>query len=257
MEKNLPAWRKWVIPAVCLCLVLAIALLVIFRQPPTAPNSADSPGLGPPSLTVDDVNYIVSPYPTVFDALPEGFTLAGEADIWGTSDCPYYTNPNVPEWVYVYEEVTTDGTLDEYGVLNKTEPHGAYVRYVHNRLRGKDLICYQGEYYISMWSAEFYGDFPDVTQDYWNEMLNTYDIRIEGSVPEGFVSAGIAEFSGHDTIPRGALASNEGEYEIFVNPSEPNVVLAPTQWHSAPVDEGGEVSHSGFNVYIRYDCPFD
>ena len=26
-------------------------------------------------------------------------------------------------------------------------------------------------------------------------------------------------------------------------------------WHTAPVGENGETNHSGFNIYIRYDCP--
>ena len=129
------------------------------------------------------------------------------------------------------------------------------MRYVDIRLRGKDIVCYNGEYYISMWSAESTGDSPDVSNEYFDTMEGIYGIRIEGDAPDGFVSAGIAEFSGHDTIPRGALTSNEGAYEVYVNPNEPDVILVSTQWHTAPVGENGEKDHSGFNVYIRYNCP--
>lgn len=249
-------WLKWGALAACLCLIFALALPIMLRQSPESPGESISPGIGPPSLTVSGVRYYVSSYPGISETLPDGFVHTGDATVGGNDPCPYYTNPDIPEWVYVYQEVTTDGTLDEYGVLNKTQPHNAYVLYVHERLRGKDLICYQGTYYISMWSAESYGSYPDVTHEYWNEMLSTYDIRMEGNVPDGFISAGIAKFSGYDTIPRGDLVSNTGDDEVFVNPNDPNVVLVATRWYSAPVGEGGETSHSGFNVYIRYDCPF-
>ena len=254
-RKALPDWKKWGALAACLCLVLATTLSVIFFQFPESPSDTISVGDGPPSFVVNGVNYVVSPHPAVSETLPEGFALAGEANVGGLEDCPYYTNPNVPEWVFVYHEVTADGTLDEHGVLNRTEPHGAYVRYVHGRLRGRDLVCYNGAYYISMWSAYTYGDHPDVTHEYYDKMERSYGIRIEGEAPKGFISVGVAEFSGHDTIPRGDLVCNMGAYEIFANPGEPDVVLVTTRWYSTPIGEGGETSHTGFDVYIRYDCP--
>ena len=106
-----------------------------------------------------------------------------------------------------------------------------------------------------MWSAQDYGSAPDVSHEYYDKMENTYGIRIEGDAPAGFASVGIAEFSGNDTIPRGMLVSNEGAYEVYADPNKPDVVLVATKWHTAPVGENGETSHSGFNVYIRYDCP--
>lgn len=110
-------------------------------------------------------------------------------------------------------------------------------------------------YYISMWSADTYGSFSDVTFEYYSQMESSYGIRIEGSPPAEFVFAGITEFSGHDTIPRGNLVSNEGAFEIYMHPQNPDVILAATTWYTAPVGENGETYHTGFNVYIRYDCP--
>lgn len=251
-----PVWVKWGAMAACLCLVVALAIPTVFHQPAESPNDTMDPGDGPSSLVVNGVNYLISSHLAVSDELPDGFVHAGEASVGGFVGCPYFTNPDVPEWVYVYQEVMTDGTIDASGTLNRTDPHNAYVRYVDVRLRGKDLVCYNDEYYISMWSAEDYGNFPDVSSEYYNTMKSTYGIRIEGDAPEGFVSAGIAEFSGHDTVPHGALASNDGAYEVYVNPSNPDVILVATQWHTAPVGENGETNHSGFNVFIRYDCPF-
>lgn len=123
------------------------------------------------------------------------------------------------------------------------------------RIRGKDIVCYNGNYYISLWSADSYGNYPDVSSDYYNKMESTYGIRIEGEALDGFVSAGIAEFSGHDTIPSGTLASNESASEVYVNFNDPDVILVSTRWYTAPVGENGETNHSGYNVYIHYDCP--
>ena len=254
-SKKKPAWLKWGAIAACLCLVVSIAIPVLFQQSPDTPHDTMDPSDGPSSLVVNGVSYLISSHLAVSNDLPDGFVHAGEASVGGFENCPYYTNPDMLEWVYVYHEVSTDGKVDATGTLNRTEPHNAYVRYVDERLRGKDLVCYNGEYYISMWSAQDYGSTPDVSHEYYDKMESTYGVRIEGDAPDGFISVGIAEFSGNDTIPRGALASNEGTYEVYANPSNPDVVLVATKWHTAPVGENGETSHSGFNVYIRYDCP--
>lgn len=147
-KKKRPSWLKWGAMAACLCLVLACAIPTIFRAPVDSPN--DTMGTGPAGLVVNDIQYLISSHVSVSDELPSGFSYAGETDVGGFENCPYYTNPDIPEWVYVYQEVTTDGTVDETGALTRTDPHGAYARYVDRRLRGKDLVCYRGEYYISM-----------------------------------------------------------------------------------------------------------
>ena len=255
-SKKKPVWLKWGAIAACLCLVVSIAIPVLFQQSPDTPHDTMDPSDGPSSLVVNGVSYLISSHLAVSNDLPDGFVHAGEASVGGFENCPYYTNPDMPEWIYVYHEVSTDGNVDATGTLNRTEPHNAYVRYVDERLRGKDLVCYNGEYYISMWSAQDYGSTPDVSHEYYDKMESTYGIRIEGDAPVGFASVGIAEFSGNDTIPRGMLVSNEGAYEVYADSNNPDVVLVATKWHTAPVGENGETSHSGFNVYIRYDCPW-
>ena len=255
--KNI-GWLKWGAMVACLCVVVALAIPTVFYEPAETPQDTVEPGAdstGPAGLTVNGIKYLISSHVSVTDELPDGFLYAGETDVGGFESCPYYTNPNMPEWVYVSQEVRTDGTVDSTGTLNRTDPHDAYVRYVDIRLRGKDLVCYNGEYYISMWSASSYGEYPDVNNEYFGSMESTYGIRIEGDTPNGFVSAGIAEFSGKDTIPRGALVSNVGAHEVHVNPNEPDVVLVPTYWHTHTKEEGKETRHEGYNIYIRYDCP--
>lgn len=254
-----PSWVKWGAAAACLCLVV-LAAMTFFQSsgtPQEGVDQADPSGDGPPHFVIDDIAYIISPHLSVTEELPEGFVPAGNISIIdGFEDCPYYLNPDMPEWVYVYHEVRTDGTVDAAGTLTSTTPHNAYVRYVDERLRGRDLICHNGKYYISMWSAESFGDHPDVTEEYYDEMYALYGLRIEGAAPDGFVLAGTAEFTGYDTVPAGTLASNTEAAEVYYNPDDPAAVLVQTHWFTATAEESGETRHDGFNVYILYDCPF-
>lgn len=258
-KKRRPVWIKWGALAACLCIVMAIVIPSVFHRTPESPQDTSDPGAsstGPAGFVVNGMQYLISPHLSISKELPDGFSYAGETDVGGFEDCPYYTNPNIPEWVYVSQEVITDGTIDASGTLNRTEPHIAYVRYVDIRLRGRDIVCYNGDYYISMWSVYPSGEHADVSYEYYEKMENLYGIRIEGEAPDGFVSVGTAAFSGYDTIPCGILACNDGPYEIFANPEDTDVLLASTQWYTAPVGENGETHHTGFNIYIKYDCPF-
>jgi len=249
------AWLRWAPIAACICILISLPILIFYpAETPQDTMAPSSPGDGPPNLVKDGIVYYISSYLSVTEELPEGFVYAGEADVGGFENCPYYVNPEMPEWIYVCQEVRTDGTVDATGTMNPAEPHDAYVRYVDELLRGRDLVCYNGMYYISLWSAKPYGNNPDVTNEYYDAMQARYGIRVEGEAPEGFVCAGVAEFTGYDTVPRGTLASNQGADEIYVNPDEPDILLVSTQWYTAP-QENGETRHEGFDVYIRYDCP--
>jgi hypothetical protein len=244
-------WPKFAAVAACLCLVIGFA--AYRANNPSSPASED--GDGPSQLVVNGCRFVISPYLANSDELPEGFAYAGEADVGGYEDRPYYVSQDRPEWVYVYQEIATDGAVDDSGTLNPTEPHMAYVRYVDYRIRGKALACYDGSYYIALWNANCYGDTPDVDEEYFDAMESAYGYRVEGDAPEGFYSVGTAEFSGYDTVPRGGLASNQGQLEVFADPDAPEVLLVRAHWYTATAEENGETRHDGFNVYIRYDCP--
>lgn len=248
-QKPRRARGKWLALAACLCLAAALTIPFLHRAPQT-PRCADADG--PQHFTVDGRTYIISPHLSVSDTLPDGFALAGTTDVeGGFENCPYYENPDVPEWIYVYQEVRTDGTVDETGTLTATPPHNAYARYVDARLRGRNLICYHGEYYISMWTASV---GTDITQEEHDAADARYGNRIEGGAPEGFVLAGTADFTGDDTIPTGALATNAAAADVYYSPADPDVLLLQTHWFTAP-DETGETEHTGFDVYIRCNFP--
>lgn len=248
-------WIKWAAIAASLCVAMGFAFVAEYYFSPEEPVESE-PGDGPSDLYVNGIRYFISSYLSVSDELPEGFEYAGETQIGGFENCPYYVNPDIPEWVYVYHEVRTDGTVDAFGTLNRTEPHNAYVRYVDERLRGKGIVCVEGDYYISMWSASLY-DYPDVSLEFYKQIESTYGVRIEGEPPEGFAFIGTTEFSGYDTVPRGKLSSNEGKFDIYANPDDPEVIFVSTFWHTHTAEEKTETRHEGFNVYIKYDCPFE
>ena len=242
-------WIPWAAAAACLCLL--IAAIPVFSLKPSTPQEGTTDYGGPPRVAVNGRTYVISPYLANAEELPDGFTYAGTTDVDnGFEDCAYYTNPDIPEWIYVYQEVRTDGTVDETGTLVSTPPHNAYTRYVDERLRGKKLVCFDGNYYISMWSAWYSGEDPDVIEAYYEKIYEQYGIQIEGAVPDGFTLAGTAAFSGDDTVPKGTLASNEGEVEVYYDASNPEVILVEAHWFTV------QGAHDGFDVYILYDCPF-
>ena len=247
--------KRLLTAAACICILAVIPILA--TEPEIPQHETADPGEIAPNITgFDGRKFFISSYAdAISNELPEGFEYAGETDVSGFENIPYYTNPEAPEWIYVYHEVRTNGAVDSTGTIIPAEPHNAYVRYVDERIRGAHLLFIDGNHYISMWSAQDYGSFPDVSHEYYEKMETTYGIRIEGDVPNGFTSIGIAEFSGNDTIPRGMLSSNVGAYEIYADPSNPDVILVATTWHTAPVGETGETNHFGFNIFIRYDCP--
>ena len=122
-QKPRRARGKWLALAACLCLAAALTIPFLHRAPQT-PRCADADG--PQHFTVDGRTYIISPHLSVSDTLPDGFALAGTTDVeGGFENCPYYENPDVPEWIYVYQEVRTDGTVDETGTLTAPPPHTA------------------------------------------------------------------------------------------------------------------------------------
>lgn len=246
---------KWGVIAACLCLVI-VAVPFALHTPVEQKEAVTTETEGSPYFVIDNRKFLISSHLSVSDVLPEGFVKAGHLDVVGDfQNCPYYVNPDFPEWIYVYHEVRTDGTVDETGTLRTTPPHDAYVRYVDERLRGKDLICYRGKYYISMWTASTGSDHPDVTQEYFDQVNGLYGKRIEGVLPDGFVLAGATTFTGNDTLPTGALASNTSAAPVYYNPDDATVLLKETHWFTATAEEKVETQHNGYCVYMLYDCP--
>lgn len=239
-KKEKHHWMKWGTLAACICLVLIS--LPAFLQHSDSPDKGHIDESISPHIVLDNRTFLASPHLNDSELLPNGFEKAGSITTSdGFENCPYYLNPSIPEWVYVYQKTGTNEEDDE-----------TFVRYVDERLYCRDLIFYNGLYYISMWSAE---PSKDVTEDDYQQMSEQYGVRIEGSLPEKFVFAGEAEFTGKDTIPKGMLASNHEAGDIYYHPEHPEVLLMKTHWFTFGGDDG-EIRHNGYDVYIQYDCPF-
>lgn len=234
------------------CLLLTAVFLFMNAGEQRQDDGDDYDYCGPPHFEAGEITYVDSGYgDAVTEELPDGFVKAGTVSFpGGYQNCSYYLNPDVPEWAYVYLIVHTDGTVDETGSLVYTPLHHAYARFVDERLRGNDFICYNGTYYMYMHVAEWYGDDPDVSREDYERIDSQYGILVEGAVPEGFVYAGRTAFTGHDTIPTGSLASNREEAGVYYDPDDPAVILFGN--HGYVLDENGHTQHDGFDVYIRY-----
>ena len=254
-----PKRQKWYAAVACLCIAACIILPIMIHNLSSPPPSTVTPQPNTPSPTpptpsntkeerpytmIDGKKYYTSSNDPLTMELPDGFTAAGEfvrqmfnGSFYYNETYYYFTNPDIPEWVYI-----------------KKASLNSYYRVVDSRLFGKDLICYNGEYYISMWNVNYFNDDRDVTREYYDEMYSRYGVRIEGDLPDGFVLAGEAVYSGSDTVPTGTLASNEKEEKVYYSPNDPNVLLMETKWTVSPAT--GKMNREGFDVYIRYDCPF-
>ena len=214
----------------------------------TDPAEKPADAAMPPSVTHEGVHYIISSRMALSESCPEGFVYGGESEFGGC-----YVNPNLPEWVYVHQEVSTSGRVDSSGTLERTEPHMAYVRYVDARIRGRDFVSIDDVVYISLWSARLYGSAPDISRESYDAAIQRWDVRVEaGQAPEDLQILGAAVFSGWDTIPEGKLTSNTGTENIAVLPDTEEVVFVSTEWHTAG-DELGEMHHTGWNIYVRWN----
>ncbi len=239
VKKKRRAWIRWGAAAACICLVALAAITQIKRF--TGSKTPTDYGL-PLSLELGDRVFMESSYSTSADTLPEGFSASGQVKLSSNKVCPYYTNPEIPEWVYVCLDSDFSGN--------------SYVRYVDERLRSRKLLSCGDSIYISLWTANLY-ETPDISPEYKAELKAKYGLSIEGEPPAGFELAGVAQFTGYDTVPKAGLAMNTDAAEVYLSKAQPEIALVATKWYTAPETPGEEdVLHCGFDVYVRYDCPF-
>ncbi len=265
-------WLSAAATAACLCLVVSLfasmgadnkALDAPGAVPPVpTPSTPSAPAVpaeppaetpdtslnGPPSVIIDGVTYMQSEHLTAITlTLPEGFAYAGQCE-YG----PYYQSPDHPLWVYVQETVRTDGRADDTGTVIPIEPQPGYVRYVVEWLRLVDLVRVEDRLYCratSEYSYESFAFAQALSREEYTRLGDKYGFRIEADSVEGFALLGAADFTGHDTLPDGALAANVDNAMVYQNPDEPNIVLVENTWHSA----SGE--HHGFDVYLKWEVP--
>ena len=188
------------------------------ETPPAA--GVDGPGCSgdwAPSLTVDGVTYVVSSH-GISAECPEGFAYAGETAVSDHDDLlPYYTNPERPEWVYVYQECYNQQTREYYM---------GYVRYVESVLQGLTLLRYQGEVYVYLNDTYYLPYYTEVApEDQARYDAVPYDCVLE-ELPAGFEPVGKTVYDGQDLVPTSELGSNRlPEQQVLANPAEPDILL--------------------------------
>lgn len=200
--------------------------------------------MGPvPSITIDGVTYLTSSHSHISKACPEGFSHAGEVMIDGI-DQAYYTNPEIPEWIYVYQEC--------YNNI-KQEPYWAYVRWVDASIRGIKFIRYNDQIYCALIDTYYFteDEVSAEARERYDRADTQYSWRIEAETVEGFTEVGSTVFEEHDRIPQENFGSNIITNEIWANPDDSEILLVRDYWFTAPATE--EIRHTGFMVYVLYE----
>lgn len=229
-KKKKNGWLKWGTIAACLC--VAICMLVI----PLMQTEQLHENIVAPHVLIANTTYIISPHNIIFEVCPNGFEYAGTVDSDTEKGCSYYTNPEMPEWIYIEQEVPRMGTANEY--------YTGYVRYVAENIRGKDFINYNDNIYVSLYHAQY----PiDISKSLYDEVKDTYGLRIETANIDGFSLVGTTVFEGFDVVPHNNLGSNSHQQEekIYANIDDENVILISTKWNTS------SGVHYGFSVYVK------
>lgn len=237
------AWVKWC--ALAACVALAVGA-VLWRVLPGGGGEQEIP----PIVTYNGVEYMESGYTsyrTALSELPEGYVLAGTTVMGQQGECPFYANPDEPLWVYVYCTV--------YSTNSYEPPKMGYLRFVDVRLRSAEMICYNGQLYIGMMTANLWSsENNDVEQELYDALEAEYNKAFKGEAPEGFVCLGEVEYTGPDTVPSGALAGNI-KATAWAHPDRPELLLKETYWHRFTEQETQETRHHGFEVFALYSGP--
>lgn len=207
------------------------------------PSSADAagPGSSPdgclPSLTVDGVTYGISSHFEPSPECPEGFIYAGETAVTGhDAPLPYYTNPERPEWVYVYQEYYNQQTQEDCM---------AYVRYVEAVLQGLTLLRYQGEVYVYLNDTYYLPYYTEVApEDQARYDAVSYDAILK-ELPAGFEPVGKTVLDEYDLVPVSELGckSLPGR-QVLANPAEPDILLLRNYWSG--------LKGPDYWVFVRY-----
>lgn len=234
-------WIKWGAVAACLCLVVCIVAIPLMQI--KQPSNTDF--IGAPNILVGNTTFIKSTHMTEVETRPNGFEYGGVIETGTAKGCPYYISSEIPEWVYVMENVKQAGTVNEF--------NNAYVRYVSKEIRGKDFIRYNDKLYISMYSAQ---DAENVDKVLFNETQKNYGFIAKVLPTDVFSFVGMTAFEGFDLIPYDNFGSNthEQEQQIFANANNDNIILVSTTQYDAPNNE--ETSHERFDIYIKYDMDY-
>lgn len=203
LKKN-PFLIKWLSLAACIVLAVLVCVPLFNRpdliHPPVEtlpPETEQNEWALPPSVLLNGNKYIISANGVSFATCPEGFEKAGTITDGEFDGMDYYTNPDVPEWIYVYTGVNSPGAVKEF--------QNAFMRLVLTDVR-EWYIRYNGQLYVNP---------------------SSYIKRSE--LPDSFSEVGTTLFEGYDTIPYENLGSNRFRQHgstVYASPDVPGVIYA-------------------------------
>ena len=233
-----------------LLLILLVLLLFLATALPLREHHTEEPQWDTlPYVEVNGVKYLSSSHGVVFDECPTGFVYGGDTKLDG-QNTPYYVNPAVPEWVYLYQTCYNQWTREYYP---------AYVRYVEETLRGLELLRCNGQLYARLLDIDYLLLDSAYQRDAalvkrFDDADTRYGWRFEGAAPAGFSPLDVTVFDGYDTIPSSELGVNSlGKRQVWRSSAEPDVLLVEDSWYTHTSQESGQTRHDGFQVYIRFD----
>lgn len=232
-------WIKWI--ALAAGIILVSVLTIYFFTKTTGPSDENVEAL-PPGIVVDGVTYYISSWDISEAVLPAGFSYVGVVDSVTTDgkyllDSEYFTNAEIPEWIYVYGKTWVSTPQGEIESL-------VYIRFVTGEARFHDLLYLNGRLFESLWS--FQSDDRD-------QLTEKYGLRIE-NLPDGCVLAGSAFLEELDRIPGMELGVNNKNYDgakVYVNGNDDNAIYVSTSWYTSTETEGKETLHNGYDVFVR------
>jgi len=224
-------------------LLACVGAYFIIQNMNKATNSS-----GPTSIIVNDVAYYNSGH--TVEKLTAGFEYGGIVSLvkgGGANvvlNCNYYTNTEIPEWIYVYS-----------GIISGYDKYKTYVLFATPEVLYKEYIMFNGQLYQGMWGYMAAEDYSDSLWSTNNDLVSRYGIRIE-AIPEDCILVGNAHVEELNRIPQTALGVNSSDYDnsfVYADPDDSQVLYVSTSWHTATDEEKVDTLHNGYDVFVQYN----
>lgn len=206
-----------------LLFLFSLSLLTGCTTHPTNQVAQNTNAL-PPHIVVDGQYYWDAQLHE--PALSEDWQETGVVEDGYYNGDPYYVNYSDPIRLYIRHN-------DKYEML------------IHDILWQKELLCYNGQLYISLWGGGHGEELTPQYRGYSRQYLSNQSRWNAEDAPD-MVFLGTSEYTGKFTIPNCELGSNTQIGPVYQDASDPNVLFTPgtTVW------SGG--TKEVFDVYLPW-----
>ena len=245
-------WIMWGSIAASIILIACAGSFFVIQNMNKASNAS-----GPTNITVNDVAYFNS-WSTEKEC-PAGFEYGGIVDVANGDgansvlNCNYYTNAEIPEWIYVYSTIMNGYPSSNIASTNGTEI--TYVLFATREVLYKRCIMFNGQLYQSMSSYAAAEENTDSLWSAFHDLESRYGTRVE-TIPQDCALAGSAHLEEPARIPKTELGINVAEYDksdVYADPDDSQVLYVSTSWHTATDEEKVDTLHNGYDVFVQYN----